>query len=186
MQESKKRLERCLPCVQITTKDVISFCNERSQKPSPKDAKQWLLDNKRTIEREMRSAIREEIASIFDFVLFGGYVDPALNEQYQDFYLAVNAAMDDYAAKNCMELHEFSCDECHISELVELLLANPVDFRACVEYDTGFCLSGVAPTEENIRRCNRVHLIREQGQLTAEVIDTDTCAHNGHVIVPSA
>jgi hypothetical protein len=83
MQVSKKRAERCIPYVQIATKDVISFCKERSQTPAAKVARQWLIDNKRAIEREMRSAIKKEIPNILDFILFGGFVDPALNERYQ-------------------------------------------------------------------------------------------------------
>jgi hypothetical protein len=184
MQVSKKKAEPGLPCVQITTRDVISFCKEHSQTPAAKVARQWLLDHKRAIEREMREAIKEEIPNILDHVLFGGYVDPARDAHYQDFDGAVNAAMDDYAAKHGMELHGFSYHEKHISELLEHLLANPLEFRGCLEYNIDFCPRDAATTEENIRRFNRVHVIRESGSLRAEVIGTDKCVHDDYVIVP--
>ncbi len=60
---SKKKVEGCLPSVQITTEDVISFCKKHSQKPSSNDARRWLLDNKQEIERQA-AASTEVVARI--------------------------------------------------------------------------------------------------------------------------
>lgn len=81
------------PCVHITPRDVIACCKDRPQEPTLDQAKSWLSKNRRQLERQLRSIIKERMQDILAVMLWDEYFDPALNEQFFAVDAAIAAAL---------------------------------------------------------------------------------------------
>ena len=171
------------PCVRVTARDVIAYCNHHHQPVTVRDAGRWLAKNKREIEREIRSMIQSEIENIFEGILLGQYVNPALNGRYLEVEAAIVSAVERYEAAYAIRLAESSYFVDHMTHALEQLLqCSAGESKICMGYENVFAY----PEKGNLAvlRVDRVHLFHENGETRAELVRGGSCAHTDFVVIP--
>jgi hypothetical protein len=170
------------PCVHINARDVIEYCKNYHTEPTHDKARSWLANNRRHLERAMRSVIKARMQDILDVALWDEYFDPALNEQFIAVDAAISSVLHDHGVAVGGEHNDGSYSEAHMKQVLEYLVSNPIAAKICLEYDNEFRVLGHERTISH--RTDRVHLIREQGKLKAEVVHGSSCAHIDYLVIP--
>lgn len=174
------------PVVRITPNDVVSYCMKHRQNPSVQDAVLWLSRNRSDLEDAMRIAVERDLDWIFDDITLDNSPDPAVNEQLAILESLIFGAADRYASENGCNDYGSSVDSDELLQVVAYLVESPADRKVCIEYgyEFGPPFKSLEEQGDATHRTERIHIIRENGNLTVELIQSPKCGHDSSFFVP--
>ena len=133
----------------------------------------------------MSNIINESLDELLDEACLRAYPDPQFDKQYRVIDNAITDAAENYAEAIGQEHLGSSYTEADMLEIVRRMLDQKDKFAACLAYIHEF-----GPHFEDFKdrtithQTERIHLVSENGKVTAEVIRTNRCKHGDDVFVP--
>lgn len=169
---------RRLPLVHITPEDVIGYGKRRGQKPTLKDAENWLSCERKLIEEAMSSIVQENLDRILDAAAARVYPDPVFDRQYRAIEDALTDAAEVYGENISKAPGAVTFVDLEMVELVRRALIAPQHFSACIAYQQEYG----EDTQDRVIT-HRAHVTLNHGAVSAQLLIC-CCQHGDDVFVP--
>ncbi len=117
-------MTKILPTFQITPSMAIHFARKQHLQVTREQAEQWLVRNRREIERRLKPLADELVENILADVTLWEWPDPAFNKAYRLIEDAIDGAAYDYAERSSLQFSSASLNEDEMHRLTRAFLAH--------------------------------------------------------------
>jgi hypothetical protein len=158
-----------LPTIQVTPAMAVRFARKQQLKVTSVQAREWLIRNRKEIERRLSDAAQDAIEDVLMDITLWECPEPAFDEMYRKIDAALSEAIGNHEDSNRVQLSSMSWDEDEMQDRVRCFLRHKGTGRKTLYLvvDLSFAEVDGDPTSHHPEIPYLMRLTCENGKLSA-------------------